>query len=159
LYIFCSFYKTSFMRWVPEQSINQLHYWKLDENEIVAELKYNKEAHSLRILADVRRLFFIERTGFLQQKFLLRTEYSVIAGEIYAAKNGHSGVSVFEGRKFNYSLKENILTLSSKKEHLLFTIEIEDAQSMDQFEFCALLWSSLKVLSRTRKTSTEPVYA
>jgi hypothetical protein len=147
------------MRWVLKHSTTQLHYWKLEENETDAELKYNKEAHSLRIIADVRRLFFIERTGFLQHKFLLKTEYSLIAGEIYTSKNWNSGITVFEGKKFTYSLKENILTLSSKKDHQVFVIQIDSQELLNQFEFCALLWGSLKILCRTYTITTNAILA
>jgi len=71
------------MRWALTQSTNQLRSWQLKENEFIAALKYNKKAHSFRIAASDKRLFFIEKTGFLQNKFLVRTEYSVITGEIF----------------------------------------------------------------------------
>jgi hypothetical protein len=138
------------MKWALTQSTVELHWWKLEQWEFFAELKYSKTAHTLRIKAHDRRLFFIEKAGFLQQKFLLRTEYNVVAGEVLPLKNQHSGILIFENRKFSYLLKDNEVSLTSKKENFSFTIEV-DSTSMDSFEISALLFGSIRILSEKFK--------
>ena len=88
----------------------------MEEDEFPAELKYNDQAKSFRLTSDDKRLFFIERVGFLQSKYLLKTEYSIVIGEVYPVKNWHSGLITIENKKFNYFLQHDTLTLSTKKE-------------------------------------------
>jgi hypothetical protein len=137
------------MRWALIHTNNQLHYWKLDQDNFTVELKYNPQAHSFRLTAGEKRLFFIEKAGFLQNKYLLRTEYSVITGEVYPVKNWHSGIVSIDNKKINYFLKENLLVLSSKKEKISLTIELDDAEKLNQSELCALLFSTLRVLTKS----------
>lgn len=143
------------MRWAFIQSDDQLRHWKLEDDQPDAGLSYNPKAHSFRITAQDKRLFFIERTGFLQHKFLLKTEYNIIAGETHPIRNWHSGIAVFENKKYHYLLKENILNLSSKKNHISFAIEFDNSAAPDQFEICALLFGSLRVLVQSYQSKSK----
>jgi hypothetical protein len=143
------------MSWIRTQTTNQLHCWKLKDAEFPVELKYNKQVQSIRILADDQRLFFIERTGFLQQKLLLRTEYSVITSEIHPARNWHSGIVVFEGKKYHYLLQGNLLSVSLQKRNTSSSFKIDEALSLDQFEFSALLFGTLRLLAKPHRRKTE----
>lgn len=136
------------MRWDLAQSTDQFQYWKLDQEELTAELKFNKPAQSFRLTAGEKRLFFIEKVGFLQHKFLIRTEYSVITGEIYPVKNTHSGIAVLDNKKYHYSLQDSLLMLSSKKENVSLAIEIENATGLNAPELCALVFGTLRVASK-----------
>lgn len=147
------------MRWALTQSTNQLHNWKLEQSESAAEIKYNHHAQSFRQTAGDQRLFFIEKTGFLQHKFLIRTEYSVIVGEVFPLKNGHSGMIVFEEKKYKFFLKENLLTMVSKKQNFSLEIAIANSNNLDPFEVYALLFGTLRVFARTFTTRTELVPA
>ena len=136
------------MKWALTQSTDQFRQWKLEQDDSSSELKYNVQAQTFRLTAGYKRLFFIEKTGFLQNKFLIRTEYSVITGEILPMKNWRSGIVVFENKKYNFSLQESSLVLSSKKEGLLPAIELKDTQSLNQTELYALLFGTLRVLTK-----------
>jgi hypothetical protein len=139
------------MRWSLAQPTNQFHYWKLEQDDSSSDLKYNTNALSFRLTAGDKRLFFIEKTGFLQNKFLIRTEYSVVTGEILPTKNWCSGIVAFENKKYNFSLQENSIILSSKKEGVLPRIEITETESLTQPEFYALLFGTLRVIAKTPK--------
>lgn len=145
------------MRWALTESTNQFHCWKFELAESIAELKYNKKASSFRITAGDKRLFFIERTGLLQSKFIVRTEYSVITGEVYPVRNWHSGIVALENKKYSYWLKDNLLILSSKKEGLSIAIEANDIEKTDQNELCALLFGTLRVMTKSYKLKTPAV--
>lgn len=147
------------MKWCLTQSTNQFHCWNLEQDEYTAELKYNKKANSFRIAAGDKRLFFIEKAGFLQNKFLIRTEYSVIIGEIYPVRNWHSGMIAFENKKYNYRIKDNMLVLSYKKEDLSLVIEISDTANIDQSELYSLAFSTLRVLEKSYNFREEVVHA
>jgi hypothetical protein len=146
------------MRWTLIQSTNQLHYWRLEQDEYSTEIKYNHPAQSFRQTAGDKRLFFIEKTGFLRHKFLIRTEYSVIAGEILPLRNWHSGMVIFEEKKYHFFLKGCLLTLASKKQDFFLSIEIADSNSLNPSEFYALLFGTVRVFTRTYKTATELVF-
>lgn len=146
------------MRWALIQSTNQFHYWKLEQGESSAEIKYNHPAQSFRQTAGDKRLFFIEKTGFLRHKFLIKTEYSVTSGEILPLRNWHSGLIIFEEKKYHFSLKDNLLTLASKKQDFSLSIEIAESNSLDQPEFYALSFGILRVFTRTYQTKTELVF-
>jgi len=137
------------MKWALTHSTDQLRYWKMHQDEFTVELKYNDQAKSFRLTADDKRLFFIEKTGFLQNKYLLKTEYSVVTGEINPVKNWHSGIVITDDKKFNYSLKENLLSLSSRKENLSLSLEVDNAESIHQVELFALVFSTLKVAMKS----------
>jgi hypothetical protein len=148
------------MRWALTQSTNQFHYWKLEQHESFTELKYNKQAQSFRQIARDKRLFFIEKTGFLQHKFLLRTEYSVVAGEVFPLKKWRSGIIVFEGKKFQFLFRDGFLVVSSKKQEFYLEIEIPDSKGIDQQELYALLFGTLRVVvTETHKTNSKLVSA
>jgi hypothetical protein len=140
------------MRWALIQATNQFHYWKLEQDDSSSDLKYNANALSFRLNAGDKRLFFIEKAGFLQNKFLIRTEYSVVTGEILPMKNWRSGIVVLENKKYNFSLQENSIILSSKKEGILSPIEITETQSLTPPEFYALLFGALRVIAKTLKS-------
>lgn len=142
------------MRWALTESTNQFHCWKLELAESTAELKYNKKASSFRITAGDRRLFFIERTGLLQSKFMIRTEYSVLIGEVYPVRNWYSGVVAVENKKYNYWLKDNLLVLASKKKDFSVAIEMNDIKKTDQPEFFALLFGTLRVMAKSHQSKS-----
>jgi len=137
------------MKWSLTQLTNQLHYWKLEEDGFAAELKYNDQAKSFRLTAGDKRLYFIEKTGFLHNKYLFRTEYSIVTGEVFPIKDGRSGIVTIENKKFNYFLKDDLLELSSKKESFSSAIEVNGANKLNPSELFALLFSSLRVLTKT----------
>jgi hypothetical protein len=144
------------MRWTLKQSDPRLNYWEFEANETTGHLKYNKQAHSFRISAGDKRLFFLERTGFLHHRYLLRTEYSVIAGEIYPAKNGYMGIAFIEGKKFRYELNNDVLTLSFKKTGKTFSVGFGNSLNPDQYEFCALLSATFRMVSTVYMDQPEP---
>lgn len=144
------------MIWALTETTNQFNSWKLEMNIFSAELKYNKKAQSFRITdGDDKRLFFIEKTGLLQNKFLIRTEYSVITGEVHPNGDGHSGVVVLENKKYHYLFKNNVLTFSSKKQFFP-SIEMVNVDKTDQKEFFGLLFGTLRVIQKSYKMETAP---
>lgn len=147
------------MRWSLTEATTQLNCWKLELPHQTAEFKYNKKAHSFRIAAGDKRLFFIEKTGLLQHKFLVRTEYSVIIGEIYPVHGWQSGIVSIDSKKINYKSKDGFLIVSSKKDEFAVALEVNNITQIDLEEFCALLFGTLRVLAKSFKTQASPVLA
>jgi hypothetical protein len=144
------------MRWNLTQSTGQFNRWKLEQNEST-EIKYNKESHSFRITANDKRLFFLDKTGFLQQRVLIRTEYNIITGEILPKKL-HSGLVIFENKKYNYLIKQDSIAVHSKKGDFSLTIAIDGTAVSDQAEIYALLFGTLR-LAMAHQAKSEPVLA
>lgn len=146
------------MKWVLKQSNDELQTWKLIGHEPATELKYNRQAHSFRLHSAEKRLFFIEKTGFVQTKLLLKTEYSIIIGEIHFFKDYHSGVAIIEDRKYHYSLKENFLNLQPFRDNESLHIEIDNSSAPDQFNLAALILSTCRVLESELQAGELAVY-
>ena len=146
------------MRWVL-QSDGPFRHWKSANSEIVSEIKYNREAHTFRIDSGDKRLFFLERTGFLHHTFLLRTEYSIVTGEIHFSKHGHNGVCFYDGRKFSFELNNDQLILLQKKKTEKLVVTLDDVSETDLFERCALIFGTVKMLSYRYKPGLKPVAA
>lgn len=137
------------MRWLLHSS-GQLHQWKSGNGEVTGQIRYNKEAHTFRIDSSDKRLFFLERTGFLHHKFLLRTEYSIVTGEIHFARHGQNGICVFEDLKYDFKINNGELILRSKKEKKNFSVSLDSKENFDHFELCALIFATVKILRSTK---------
>ena len=144
------------MRWVLKPTNNQLRQWKLELDELSAELKYNEQVNSFRLTAADKRLFFIERVGFLQSRYLVKTEYSIDAGELSPGKNRHSGLVSTENKKFHYQLQDDVLLLFSKTERFTVAIEADDINTITQGELCALVFSTVRVISKLNTRAPKP---
>lgn len=125
--------------WIPDK-----HEWISDKNEVVAELKYNKQAHSFRLNTNEKRLFFLEKAGFLQSKLLLKTEYSVAVGEIYFVKNGAAGIIRLNNEKYAFYINAGRISFYRRKNRVA-EVRIGNFSNPDLFEFSALLFSLIKV--------------
>ncbi|MGZ3922208.1 MAG: hypothetical protein ACXVBJ_00480 [Flavisolibacter sp.] len=134
------------MKWALTELTNEVHYWKMYNHELPVEMKYNGRAQSFRLTAGDKRLFFVERTGFLQSKYLVRTEYSQVAGEAHPGKSIYSGVLVLDNKKFQYSFENKLLEVATKNVKFSVNIELDDINKIGAVELCALLFSSLKVM-------------
>jgi len=134
------------MQWTLNNTCNQSHYWSLDGHDRKAELRYNKEAHSIRLNAGDRRLFFMERTGLRQQRILLKTEYSVVIGESQF-RNSESGHLVIDGEKFTFARENGTVRLFNRDQRLIAESFIQSGEPLDLYEFSALLFGLGKVNS------------
>ena len=135
------------MKWVLEHLNDQLQTWQLSGHELTIELKYNCETHVFRLHAGERRLFFLEKTGFVQTKLLLKTEYSIVIGEIHFFKNWNSGVAIIDDHKYHYSFKQNSLHLQSFGDDEQYDLEIDNRSRLDQFNLAALIFSTCRILN------------
>ena len=140
------------MRWDLTNTLNESHHWTLNEDEAKAGLRYNKEAHSIRLTTNDRRLFFLEKTGVLQSKILHRTEYSVIIGESYFEKNRLSGIMIVNENKYSFTISGDRLKLFDRKKQLVSEINVDHIQQLELFEFAALLFGSGLVRGKSKLT-------
>lgn len=139
------------MKWVLEHSTEQLQTWKLLCHELPAELKYNCQTHVFRLHSAERRLFFLEKTGFVQTKLLLKTEYNIVIGELHFVKNWRSGVAAIEHHRYHYNFKDNSLHLQSFKNDEIYEVEIDSPSLLNQFNLAALIFSTCRLMEHSFK--------
>ena len=143
------------MRWDLTKTANGLRHWKIIDEEPTAILKYNNEAHSIRLNSDDKRLFFLEKTGILHTRILLKTEYSVLAGVIHFEKNKSSGDFEVHEDKYVFHVTDNrLILLEKQKKKILAGIDIKDLQELESFELSALIFASALV-ARKRKNQMD----
>src|SRR5688572_24581138 len=123
------------MRWDVTKTANGSRHWKTMDEEPGAILKYNYEGHSVRLSSDDKRLFFLEKTGMLHTKILLKTEYSVLAGAIHFEKNRSSGEFEVHADKYFFHVTDNrLILLEKQKKKILAGIDIQELQQLEEFE-------------------------
>lgn len=128
------------MKWVLDHTLNQSHYWTLDQMKESFHLRYNKESHSIRLNEPDKRLFFIERTGLFQHRMVVTTEYNMVVGEIQFQRHRSSGtISINDSRYIFQADSEKVSIMDQDKNHLL-TASVEQMKELDLFEYAALLF-------------------
>ena len=102
---------------------NAFELWYNDKKLI--SLSLGKETKTARIESGTdRRLFFIEKRGFLHNKTIIKNEYGIKVGELSSEQqNANEGVIEWDGKKYGYTFGQNngtALTLSNELENTPF---------------------------------------
>jgi hypothetical protein len=146
------------MNWNLTNNVDDFHQWTLTGHEENVDFRYHKQARSIRLNTDEKRLFFLERKGILQSKILLKTEYSVVIGESYFGKNRLSGLLTYEGRRHTFKFGPEGLSIFDSNKENVFNFEINHGSHPHLFEFSALLFASVivtqKYLSKPQRVPT-----
>lgn len=124
------------MKWILKNGEGYIHHWQIETEEPVASVKYSEKSHSVRIDAQVRRLFFFEDTGVFIRKRLIKTEYGVVIGECYS-KDKNTGYIFIDKKRIFYSLKNNRLVLYRGNTKLA-KATIDTFQQIDDYEISAI---------------------
>lgn len=99
------------MRWVLTSSPNAAleEYHLLDDDSCKLILKYNPRHRSVRISSgSFQRLFFIESTGSLSGKTLMKNEYGMEIGSVSSDKSSNTdGLVSIEEKKYHYHAQDN----------------------------------------------------
>jgi len=129
------------MRWILSNHVNESNYWQLEGAAHSMEIRYSKHAQSFRMNTGEKRLYFMERTGFFQSKLLITSEYHVMAAECYFFKSKFAGILLIHNEKYEFRADGYQLSVWRKDKILLGHTIIENLESLDIFEFGALLFS------------------
>src|SRR5688572_30353852 len=98
------------MKWVmvKHASPSVQKYQLVEGASQKAVLKYNLLQQSVRVSNDnVQRVFFLERSGFWNNKTIFKNEYGLEIGKMSFEKGFHSGTIEVDGNKYHYSIQEN----------------------------------------------------
>jgi hypothetical protein len=98
------------MKWISvnkENTGNAYELWYNDKK--VVALSFSPLTKIARIeSASDRRLFFVEKRGFLQNKTVIRNEYGVKLGELSGEKSDAAeGVIEMDGKKYDYTYSQS----------------------------------------------------
>jgi hypothetical protein len=139
------------MKWKLTSQVNQSNHWQFEGADHSVELRYSKHARSFRLNTGEKRLFFMERTGFFQSKLLITSEYHVMVAECYFIKNRFAGILQLNNAKYEFRADGTQLSILKKDKTLLGHTIIENLESLDIFEFGALLFSFTSLLQQNNK--------
>ena len=138
------------MQWTLESKMNKSNFWILQHNEkSKAQLRYNREARSIRLQAGERRLYFLEQVWHANNKIELQTEYSIVIGEIQMNRERLSGNVIMDGQHYTFTTEKDQVHLQENT-RTIKTVIIEDTSGLDFFEFSALLFGFCSSLINTR---------
>ena len=98
------------MKWVmvkhASPSVQKYHLLEGVSTKVV--LKYNLLQQSVRVSNDdTQRVFFLERSGFWNNKTIFKNEYGLEIGKMSFEKGFHSGTIEVDHNKFNYIIQDN----------------------------------------------------
>lgn len=145
------------MRWVSvHTTITSIAKYQLtDGDETRIRLKYNKLQHSVRVCSNnVRRLFFIEHTGFLKTKTIFTNEYGLEVGKLI----NNSAIEC-HGKKyyFYFPSSQQVVVFSRQSSQPLFSCELEPGKAQDSDEISALLLGLHCYLYMSTANETQPL--
>lgn len=98
------------MKWVmvKHASPSVQKYHLLEGVSKKAVLKYNLLQQSVRVSNDnTQRVFFLERTGFWNNKTIFKNEYGVEIGKMSFEKGFHAGTIEVDGNKYHYVIQDH----------------------------------------------------
>lgn len=97
------------MKWilVKHASPSVQKYHLIEGAARKAELKYNLLQQSVRVSNDnTQRVFFMEKTGFWNNRTIFKNEYGVEIGRMSFEKGFHAGHIEVDGNKFHYVIQD-----------------------------------------------------
>ena len=97
------------MKWVmvKHASPSVQKYHLLEGLSQKAVLKHNLLQQSVRISNDdTQRVFFLERSGFWNNKTIFKNEYGLEIGKMSFEKGFHAGSIEVDGNKYHYIIQE-----------------------------------------------------
>ncbi|HYH13595.1 MAG TPA: hypothetical protein VD794_00150 [Flavisolibacter sp.] len=129
------------MQWVEHTEANTFYSWTLEGTEQIASLTFTPGSKSFRLLYTSQRWFFLEYSGVLQQKIVVKSEYGITVGEIQPQRYGQNGTITVNGLKYYYTESYAAIDVLDKNKNLIVNLELKNMHKLDSFELCALLFA------------------
>ena len=98
------------MKWVSVNNSSTSHHYELwDTEKKLIGLSISNRTRITRIeSASDKRLFFIEKKGFLQSRTVIKNEYGIHMGELHSeTRETDKGIIELDGRKYTYALSDH----------------------------------------------------
>lgn len=98
------------MKWVNVNNSSSGSYYELwnDDKKLVSlTISTRTKISRIECAAD-KRLFFIEKKGFLQNRTVIKNEYGIPMGELHGeTREANKGVIELDNKRYAYSFSEN----------------------------------------------------
>jgi hypothetical protein len=127
------------------------HFSFSKEDKVVADFKLNIQSSSFRLNATTKRLFFIESSGLLQNKTVLKTEYGVEIGEWIALRSIKSGFVTLNAKKLNYRITGQEFRITDKSKQTVAVCDFSYLKEFEKPELAAILFSIAWLVNETPK--------
>lgn len=131
------------MKWVmvKHASPSVQKYHLLEGVSKKAVLKYNLLQQSVRVSNDdTQRVFFLERSGFWNNKTIFKNEYGLEIGKMSFEKGFHAGAIEVDGNKYHYVTDDNQqLVIYDDLSHPILTCDLSAAGYKPDQDLSSLL--------------------
>lgn len=128
------------MKWEPVKHASSLvsKYHLTEGTDIKLVLKHNLDQESVRISHDEnQRLFFIEKTGFWNNKTLFKNEYGIEIGRLSIDRGYHAGTIEFQGQRYYYgvdqTMKNRLIIYKQNSSHPVISSDLPPANIEQDF--------------------------
>lgn len=124
------------MKWISIKTASRNEFYELwDNTKKILSLVFNADLNTARIEhKENKRMFMMERVGFLKSKTILKNEYGVKVGQFGSEKwNSPKGFIDLDKERYYYSISNEklpeLVIYQSQKNHPLFTCGLGDPQT------------------------------
>ena len=122
-----------------------------DDVKTIADFRYNEHSNSFRLNASTKRLLFIEPSGLLQNKLLLKTEYGIEIGEWMRMRNYKSGIVHLNSNRFTYNIGLEGIEMNNGEANVFLQCQPADIAELTKQELAAILFCLAWVTIETCK--------
>jgi hypothetical protein len=136
------------------KKINDSDVWSIKRKNLAAEVRYNSKTQSLRILAEEKSVFFLERVGLLRSRIVIKSEYGQNEGEVSFSSMRQGGTIQIHQRKYNFQYDKGSLQLLDDRQQPLVTLNEKVIKDIDLFELASLLFAALILSDNSVKAVT-----
>jgi len=134
------------------------HFSFSKEDKVVADFKLNIHSSTFRLNAATKRLFFIESSGLLQNKTVLKTEYGVEIGEWITLRSIKNGFIKLNDQRLDYQIIGQQFRITNKKQ-IIVVCDFSNLKELEKLELAAILFSIAWLINETveEKAATKTV--
>jgi hypothetical protein len=132
------------MKWISIKTASRNEFYELwDNTKKILSLVFNSDLNTARIEhKENKRMFMMERVGFLKSKTILKNEYGVKVGQFGSEKwNSPEGFIDLDNERYYYSISNELLPelviYKSQKTNPLLTCGLGDPQTKPKIGFSA----------------------
>jgi hypothetical protein len=125
--------------------INDSDVWSIKRKNASAEVRYNSKTQSLRILAEEKHVYFLERTGLIRTRITVHSEYGQHEGEIFFSSMRQGGTIRIHEHKFSFQYRQGTLFLQDENNEPIASLSESVVKDTDLFELSGLLFAAVKL--------------
>lgn len=131
------------------KKINDSDVWSIKGKNASAEVRYNSKTQSLRILAEEKHVYFLERTGLIRTRISVHSEYGQHEGEVLFSSVRQGGTIRILDHKFSFQYRQGALLLQDENNEPIASLSERVVKDADLCELSGLLFAAVKLSQST----------